>query len=163
MSEVITKTLRFEQQDCCNCGVTFFVPEALQEEALRTKRSFWCPNGHSQSYTTNEADRLRKELAAARQREETIRRECEDAKRLKDVALAVVADLERKERLAKKRSAAGVCPCCHRTVKQMAAHMKTKHPEYGAQPKKAAPKPKSAYVKNRLDAILGSSNTSSRK
>jgi hypothetical protein len=26
--------------------------------------------------------------------------------------------------------AAGVCPCCKRTVKQLAAHMKEKHPEF---------------------------------
>ena len=32
----------------------------------------------------------------------------------------------------KKRAAAGTCPCCSRTVIQMARHMKTKHPDFVA-------------------------------
>ena len=30
----------------------------------------------------------------------------------------------------KKRAAAGVCPCCNRTFKQLARHMERKHPNY---------------------------------
>lgn len=30
----------------------------------------------------------------------------------------------------KKRASAGICPCCNRTVSQMARHMKSKHPEF---------------------------------
>ena len=30
----------------------------------------------------------------------------------------------------KARVAHGVCPCCNRTFKQLARHMKTKHPDY---------------------------------
>jgi chemotaxis response regulator CheB len=30
----------------------------------------------------------------------------------------------------KKRVANGVCPCCNRTFKQLARHMKAKHPEF---------------------------------
>lgn len=33
----------------------------------------------------------------------------------------------------KKRAAVGVCPCCSRTVGQLARHMKTKHPEFVAE------------------------------
>ena len=29
-----------------------------------------------------------------------------------------------------KRIKNGICPCCNRTFKQLAAHMKNKHPEY---------------------------------
>lgn len=32
-----------------------------------------------------------------------------------------------------KRAAVGVCPCCTRTVHQLARHMKTKHPEFVVQ------------------------------
>lgn len=30
----------------------------------------------------------------------------------------------------KNRVAAGVCPCCHRSFKQLSEHMKMKHPDY---------------------------------
>ena len=30
----------------------------------------------------------------------------------------------------KKRVANGVCPCCNRTFKDLAAHMSTQHPDY---------------------------------
>jgi hypothetical protein len=42
----------------------------------------------------------------------------------------------RKKNEAKKlreRARAGVCPCCHRTFKQLAAHMANKHPDYAEQ------------------------------
>lgn len=130
MAEVITKVLRFEQENCCSCGITFFVPESLQQEALTRKRSFWCPNGHSQSYTTSEADRLRKELAAARQREETVKAQRDEANRLASLQTDLRRSAEGSLKRFKKRVAAGVCPCCHRTVSQMARHMKTKHPEF---------------------------------
>jgi hypothetical protein len=130
MTETITKVLRFEEENCCICAITFFVPEAFQQEALSRKRSFFCPNGHSQSYTTSEADRLRKELAAARQREETIKAQREEAIRLASLQTDLRRSAENSLKRFKKRAAAGVCPCCHRTVKQMAAHMKTKHPDF---------------------------------
>lgn len=130
MAETITKTLYFEQENCCTCGITFFVPQSFQQEALQRKRLFFCPNGHSQSYTTSEADRLRKELAAARQREETIRQQKETAQFERDVARAAVASVEKAQKRLRRRIAAGVCPCCQRTVSQMARHMKTQHPEF---------------------------------
>jgi hypothetical protein len=38
--------------------------------------------------------------------------------------------LERAAKRHKTRTAAGTCPCCTRTFKQLAAHMKNKHPDY---------------------------------
>lgn len=34
----------------------------------------------------------------------------------------------------KNRAKAGVCPCCNRTFKQLAAHMKTQHPNWNNTP-----------------------------
>jgi hypothetical protein len=132
MRETITKLLYFEQENCCSCGITFFVPQSFQQEALKRKRAFFCPNGHSQSYTTCEADSLRKELAAARQREETIKAQRDEANRLASLQTDLRRSAEGSLKRFKKRVAAGVCPCCHRTVSQMARHMKTKHPEFQA-------------------------------
>lgn len=45
---------------------------------------------------------------------------------------------ERKLATHKKRASAGVCPCCNRTVSQMARHMQAKHPDYNVVPLKVA-------------------------
>lgn len=40
------------QETCCadGCGVPFWIHKELQERLVSTKRSFFCPNGHSMSY-----------------------------------------------------------------------------------------------------------------
>lgn len=160
MSETITQSTTYERQDCVNCGVAFFIPKFLDQMIRSHKgQSFYCPNGHSMSYREGDVERLKRELNAARQREETIRKQTETALFERDVARAAVTSAEKTQRRLRKRIAAGVCPCCHRTVSQMARHMKTKHPEFEKEPAKAEPKlprEKSAYVKNRLGAIIDS-------
>jgi hypothetical protein len=47
---------------CCNCGITFWVTQSHNAELIDKKLFFYCPNGHSQSYTSNEKDRLREEI-----------------------------------------------------------------------------------------------------
>jgi hypothetical protein len=120
MSFAIAIQLRqtFTTIDCCKCGVVFAVDESLNANWQREKTKFFCPNGHAQSYSENEADRLKREL------------------------IRVQADLDFQKRRAesfdkklgrlKRRIKAGVCPCCQRTVSQLARHMATKHPEFAA-------------------------------
>ena len=61
----------------------------------------------------------------------------DDARVEAERRLAVAQDVLNRERLAatkaKKRSIAGTCPCCHRTFRQMALHMRNKHPEFKAE------------------------------
>lgn len=52
---------------CCNCGVEFSMTDALYRFRRADKGMFYCPNGHIQSYTESEADRLRKEVDSLRQ------------------------------------------------------------------------------------------------
>lgn len=59
------------------------------------------------------------------QREESARL----AKRLDYQERAVKAAGTRASKL-KLRAANGVCPCCNRTFKQLAAHMSSQHPKY---------------------------------
>lgn len=119
---------------CCNCGVVFAWPSDLRDRCLRDhSRSFYCPNGHSMSFTGKTAEeKLREQLAASRRRaemaEEASRRNREDARAARRQAAAYKGQLTR----ARKRAGAGVCPVteCHRTVSQLADHMKTVHPDF---------------------------------
>ena|SRR3990167_2056705 len=109
--------------ECCTCGVIFAVLEEFNASLRQTKQGFYCPNGHPQSYTKSPADKLRKELAA---KEQALAWEKERAASL-DKQLA----RERKATTRlKRRVSVGVCPCCQRTVSQLARHMQTKHPDF---------------------------------
>lgn len=124
MSRTYTETVILQEVTCDGCGITFAFPQKLLEGFMRTGKSFYCPNGHSLSYSETEGTCLRKQLAA----------EQEQIKQLKTELLRVQDQLEASERELrrhKKRIAHGVCPCCHRSFVQLQRHMKTQHPEYG--------------------------------
>lgn len=80
MAEVITERVVFDPINCASCGFHFFVPNATMKLWRKNATTFYCPLGHSNWYGTSEADKLRKEVAAAKQREETIRKQCADAR-----------------------------------------------------------------------------------
>lgn len=118
---------------CSACGIRFGMPHDFVEARRGDKRQFYCPNGHILSYHESEADRLRRERDRLKQNqarlEELFNREHEArqaAERRISAAKGQITKL-------KTRAAAGVCPCCNRTVSQMARHMKSKHPEFKAE------------------------------
>lgn len=105
-----------ETEECCECGMIFAVTEDFQRRRQSDKRSFTCPNGHSQSYKESPEDRLQKQLEAER-------------RKLSNAQFELIA-AEKKVKRLEKRAANGVCPCCHRQFVQMSRHMRTKHPEW---------------------------------
>lgn len=127
---------------CCRdgCGVTFGMPSSWMEFYKNNHQNFYCPAGHGQHFTSES-----KEEKLARELEETQRKltgeKCVTAN-LRTSLQNTQVERDRQARLkrekAKKlkrvceRVAHGVCPCCNRTVAQLAAHMKSKHPDYVA-------------------------------
>lgn len=107
------------------CGHKIFMGTKHKQVCIEEQRGWFCTIcGISRTFVGETlADKLRRERDAAVQREETIRRQRDDAQQ------SLAKEQKSKARL-RKRIAAGVCPCCHRTVSQMARHMKTKHPEF---------------------------------
>lgn len=130
-----TITLRsdcdMETETCCDCGVLFAMPASLIRNLRKTKRSFFCPNGHSQSYVgKTEAEKLREQLEA---KERELERE-----RLRTNAARAEAQMAENSRRVtkghltrvKNRIKHGVCPCCNRQFKNLQRHMENKHPDY---------------------------------
>jgi len=114
---------------CCNgdCGISFAVPQWWNTGKRNTHSTFYCPNGHRQSYMEeSDEDKLRRERDLARQQ---IARVQDEAARARRETYAAQKETKR----LKRRAAAGTCPCCSRTVLQMARHMKTKHPGFVAE------------------------------
>jgi hypothetical protein len=114
----------------CWCGVRHAVPSELYEMVERQHRdgkpqtNIYCPLGHSWGFAgTPEIEQVRAELQRSRQATKASRELLHAEERSH---AATRGHLTRQ----KRRAAAGVCPCCHRTFKQLAQHMQTKHPDY---------------------------------
>jgi hypothetical protein len=117
--------------DCASCGVIYGITAEFEQRRRDDGVSFYCPNGHRQGYGKSAAD-LEREKAA------TLERRLKWAEgretHLKDQLQAT--EYQRRAAKgqltkAKKRIAAGLCPCCKRNFQNLANHMAGQHPDYG--------------------------------
>lgn len=46
-----TIIMNFVEHTCINCGCTFYIPQTLDTMRREDQKSFYCYNGHSQSYS----------------------------------------------------------------------------------------------------------------
>jgi len=124
----------FTPIDCCyeNCGRTFAMTSTMENHYRNNKKAFACPycKGTQGFYGKNEEERLKDKVKMLRDEvnfsNNQISKEREKtkyAKRQTAYQKGVITKI-------KKRVKHGICPCCNRTFKQLAAHMKNKHPEY---------------------------------
>lgn len=113
---------------CGRCGVWHAIPQSMYDTSVE-EGGFWhCPNGHSRGFSEGS---IKKQLEKEKRRREWAEA---DAKRQREQA-----EENERRRAAQKgattrlrnRAKAGVCPCCNRTFKQLAAHMANKHPGFG--------------------------------
>ena len=112
---------------CCTCGLSFVVPISWKEHRVKQRNTFWCPNGHLQSFIgRTEEQRLRDELAHERHRREQAEAGRDHAEHRRRGTLGAL-------RKTQKRIKNGVCPCCHRTFGNVARHMATQHPAFASQ------------------------------
>jgi len=123
MGAVLQFTQRVETICCCVCGVQFGMPESLMGKRRDDGQSFWCPNGHPQSFTDSRVDRLEKQLKCERERRERTKQALDKACRSRDA-------YKGKYNHVKSHAGRGVCPCCRRSFTDLRRHMKTKHPDF---------------------------------
>lgn len=123
MTAAFAYTVQLTQIECGQCGIVFAMPEKVRAERQKNGNNFYCPNGHPRVYRESDLDKAQRELAEERQRKT-------DALARANEAEAKLRAQTKKFDSHKKRVAAGTCPCCQRTFKQLVAHMKNKHPEY---------------------------------
>lgn len=117
---VLSTQVALEVKECPVCGVTYGIPEMLANRRHRDGGNWFCPNGHSLSYTETEVDKLRKQLNIANSDASFFRQQ-------RDGALDQLSDKTKKLRNIKRRIYAGVCPECKRHFVNLERHMKTKH------------------------------------
>jgi hypothetical protein len=124
MGLALTVTVELTEINCGACGGTYAINERYRQQKYEKGATWNCPYCRvSWGYIKGENERLKEEIAAERARTQAALSR-ENAARAEKVRV-----VRERDRL-KKRVKAGVCPCCHRTFKQLVAHMKHKHPDY---------------------------------
>jgi hypothetical protein len=117
--------------NCWCCGVPVYGPYSKYKTCKESDtKNFYCINGHSAVFTESEVDRLKKDLEKAEQAKQQAIKKKEWAEQAEKTARHAEAVARGKLKAQSERVKHGVCPCCKRTVKQLAAHMKSKHPNW---------------------------------
>jgi DNA repair exonuclease SbcCD ATPase subunit len=111
----------------CWCGIRLGVPRELYDLANRQKnKGIYCPVGHAFVFNNTLEEQLeeqKRETKRARQREDAVRDLLTHEEHSHRATRGHMTRI-------KKRVAAGVCPCCNRSFKDLARHMAGQHPDY---------------------------------
>lgn len=119
--------------DCWKCGVVFAIPVEMEETRRQDGEPIYCPNGHSGRFSTEESWESRqvreaKELVARAEADrDRAQRAREWAEKVARGANISAGKARAARARVEHRVACGVCPECHRSFKQLAAHMAMKH------------------------------------
>ncbi len=121
-------SVELEAKSCPSCGLVYGVPKdwmaAKSRQHDRGEDVRWfCPNGHETVFAREaesvvlkrERDQLKQDNARMEEAVQVALRQAQEAKRVLKVQT--------------RRTVAGVCPCCNRTFRQLATHMRHMHPE----------------------------------
>lgn len=118
---------------CYKCGMAFAMPECVNHRLREKNRgeSFYCPAGHGQHYLgKRESERQRERAESAERDLAWMRSQRETVERQLIAQRGQTTKVRNALKKIERRTAAGVCPCCNRTFKQLARHMACKHPDF---------------------------------
>ena len=77
----IQVTINLEPQTCCACGCIFGVEQSTLEGLKKNGKAFYCPNGHGQSFTDTEVDKLNKRIEWEREAKKNALEQLESERR----------------------------------------------------------------------------------
>ncbi len=109
--------------ECWVCGIPFAISRAKATAIRRKDQTFYCPNGCKLGLGKSVESELREKLDRQEQATQRANGRLQAERRSHAATKGVLTK-------TKKRTGNGVCPCCNRTFKQLARHMKAKHPDY---------------------------------
>ena len=126
-TETIVET--FHVVSCYSCSIRFGIPSQLYKRAVTDAKGYiHCPAcGCEFCWRESDDQRRIKEL------ERKLEWEANECARQRQSALDAKNELNATKSAMsriKNRVGAGVCPCCNRSVSQLARHMASKHPEF---------------------------------
>lgn len=123
-----------QHHTCARCGGLFAISAQFRAECARLggfKQMWACPYCKTTwGFGEGEVDTLKRQIKTHEVNEKWLReqrdratKEAEHFRKSRDGIKGALTKV-------KKRVRHGVCPCCQRTFKQLAAHMAAKHPDY---------------------------------
>lgn len=124
--QTIDEIVVLETVECCSCGTTFAVSKRFVDRRREDGKTFYCPSGHYLCFDGS-TEKLKKELEEKSRALTQTKCALADEQRLRE---SERMEAERLRKSADRRARHGVCPCCHKTVSQMARHMASKHPDF---------------------------------
>lgn len=115
-----------------SCGHIIYLPSARIETLKRTHGNFYCTGCGRCQYWPDKSDleKLEATIVTIKDQRDTARRMTQQERqkvRRKTRQLAAQKGVTTR---IKNRISNGVCPCCRRTFKNLARHMKGQHPTY---------------------------------
>jgi hypothetical protein len=118
--------------DCIFCGEPMWMTEASRETYKRNGGTFYCTHGHGQCFAKGEteADKLRRERDALKQREAYYEDQLREARESAEKERRRANGYKGHATKITKRAKAGVCPCCNRSFENLRRHMASKHPTF---------------------------------
>ncbi len=136
-TQIITET--FQVVSCYSCGVRFGISADLYRRVVTdAKDSVFCPACGAKTCWRESEDKKR-----IRQLEQKLQWEMENSVKQRAARAAAEASLIATRGVVtrlRRRANAGVCPCCNRRFKQLAAHMSAKHPDFLGKGENPTPK-----------------------
>ena len=124
MNTTFTYRGTYVVETCCNCGIDFGIPKGFYREVRDdASKTFYCPNGHGQRYTTSEVIRLRSQLDTEREENHGLNYRLDHANRSRAALKGQVTKI-------KRRISKGICPCCRRNFANLKQHMEGQHPNW---------------------------------
>lgn len=124
-------TFRVVESGCCN--TTFAMTQRQYDEVWKEGRHFHCPRcGQRRIPKDVENLKLKREIEWLQNQRQSAEDDAAFERRERQHVQHQLAATKGHQTRLKKRIAAGVCPCCHRTFQDLARHMHGQHPEFVA-------------------------------
>jgi uncharacterized C2H2 Zn-finger protein len=124
--------MELESKSCPTCGVVYAVSKDWYAALGRAHdrgdadTKWYCPNGHATVFSREaRIPELERELNRAKQENARLEEAAAEAQRETRKAWA-------EQKRTKRRAVAALCPCCNRSFRQLAHHMRSQHPEEAA-------------------------------
>src|SRR3990167_4894499 len=124
---VVVLTVAVNAVDCPNCGVVFGITEEFEKRRRADGQTFYCPNGHTETYGKSEAAREREKREEAEKRLTAEKGWSQRLSENLETERRSHAATKGKLTKAKNKAAAGQCLKCRRPFMNVARHYETQH------------------------------------
>src|SRR5437016_2701598 len=94
----------FDLHDCPSCGISFGIPAGYEGRRREDHRSFYCPNGHTMSYSAKNAAEL------AIEERNKLQAKLNEEQHARLVLEKQLGDEKKKRAVLETRISHGVCP-----------------------------------------------------